>query len=153
MASNTYVAVGNKEDVSDIITNISPSDTPLYSRIGKTKATQVIHSWLEDTLGASRINAEPEGYTYFTVDATPREMLFNYTQIMHRGIQVTDTQESVLHYGVRSEMAYQMTKALKELAFDCEKALIEQNDRALGMMYLPVSYLETQFREIMYKNT
>lgn len=33
MASNTYAAIGNKEDVSDIITNISPSDTPLYSCI------------------------------------------------------------------------------------------------------------------------
>ena len=137
MASNTYAAVGNKEDVSDIITNIAPSDTPLYSRIGKTKATQVNHEWLEDTLGGAQTNMYPEGYTYFTVDAAPRARLNNYTQIMHRGIQVTDTQEAVLHYGVRSEMAYQMTKALKELAFDCEKAIIEQNTKTIGAMTPP----------------
>ena len=129
---NTYTAVGNKEDVSDIITNISPSDTPLYSRIGKTKATQVIHEWLEDTLGDANQNEQPEGYTYFTVAPDGRERLSNYTQIMHRGIQITDTQEAVLHYGLRSEMAYQMAKTLKELAFDCEKAIIEQNTKDPG---------------------
>lgn len=47
MASNTYEAVGNKEDVSDIITNIAPYDTPLNTRIGKVKATQVTHEWLD----------------------------------------------------------------------------------------------------------
>ena len=138
MASNTYDAIGNKEDVSDIITNISPSDTPLYSRIGKTKATQVMHEWLEDTLGSAAVNMNPEGYTYFTMNVTPRARLHNYTQIMHRGIQVTDTQEAVLHYGVRSEMAYQMTKALKELAFDCEQAIITQSAQVAGSMVPPV---------------
>ena len=134
MASNTYDAVGNKEDVSDIITNIAPYDTPIYSRIGHTKATQVIHEWLEDTLGDAQQNAHPEGYTYSTVDAVPRVRLHNYTQIMHRGMQVTDSQEAVLHYGIRSEMAYQMAKTLKELAFDCEKAIIEQDTQDPGGM-------------------
>ena len=133
MASNTYEAVGNKEDVSEIITNISPDKTPLYSRIGRTKATQTIHEWLEDSLGEAQENAQPEGYTYFTVNAEPRVRLNNYTQIMHRGVQVTDTQEAVLHYGVKSELAYQMRKVLKELAFDCEEALIKQDTKFLGI--------------------
>ena len=132
MASNTYQAVGNKEDVSDIITNIAPYDTPLYSRMGKTRATQVNHEWLEDELGAAIPNMNEEGYTYSTVNATPRIRLNNYTQIMHRGVHVTDTQEAVLHYGLRSEIAYQMAKQLKELAFDCEKAVIEQSTKSPG---------------------
>lgn len=137
MASNTYAAVGNKEDVSDIITNISPDQTPLYSRLGRTKATQTIHEWLEDSLGEAEENKQPEGYTYFTVNAEPRTRLNNYTQIMHRGVQVTDTQEVVQHYSIRSEIAYQMQKKLKELAFDCEKALIEQDAKILGSMTDP----------------
>lgn len=132
MASNTYEAVGNKEDVSDIITNIAPYDTPLYSRIGKTRATSTTHEWLEDELGTPITNMNPEGYTYSTANVNPRQRQSNYTQIMHRGIQVTDTQEVVLKYRVRSEMAYQMQKALKELAFDCEKAIIEQDTKFLG---------------------
>ena len=132
MASNSYDAVGNKDDVSDIITNIAPYDTPLYTRIGKTKATQVMHEWLEDDLGNPTVNMFEEGYTYSTVNATPRQRLFNYTQIMHRGVHVTDTQEAVLHYGIRSEIAYQMAKKLKELAFDCEQALVTQATRSPG---------------------
>ena len=137
MASNTYVAVGNKEDVSDIITNIAPYETPLYTRLGRVKATETNHEWLEDDLGAADINAQVEGFTYFTTDAKPRVRLGNYTQIMSRGVHVTQTQEAVLHYGLRSEIAYQMTKTLKELAFDCEKALIEQDTKVAGSMSAP----------------
>lgn len=137
MASNTYQAVGNKEDVSDIITNIAPYDTPLYSRIGKTKATSTTHEWIEDELGQPMVNMYEEGYTYFTTNVNPRIRQNNYTQIMHRGIQVTDTQEVVLKYGIRSEMAYQMQKALKELAFDCEQAIITQNTKTIGNATTP----------------
>ena len=134
MASNTYRAVGTREDVSDIITNISPSDTPLNSRLGRTRAIQVIHEWLEDELGEAGENFKPEGYTYETTDAEPRTRLMNYTQIMDRNVQVTKTQEAVSKYGVRSEIAYQMQKRLKELAFDCEKALLTQDAKELGSM-------------------
>jgi hypothetical protein len=136
MASNTYTAVGNAQDISDIITNISPSDTPLYSRIGRTRATAVNHEWLEDDLGAPAANAQLEGFTFFTVDADPRTLLNNYTQIMERGVHVTGTQEVVLKHGVRSEMGYQMQKKLKELALDCERALIVQAAPVLGSMAL-----------------
>ena len=134
MASNTYEAVGNKLDMSDIITNISPEDTPLWSRIARTRATAVTHEWLEDSLGEPRTNKQPEGYTYTTEAVTPRTRLNNYMQIMHRGIHVTQTQEVVLKYGLRSETAYQMQKTLKELAFDCEQALIQQDTKMLGSM-------------------
>lgn len=134
MASNTYEAVGNKLDMSEIITNISPEDTPLFSRINRTRATATTHEWLEDSLGEPRTNKQKEGYTYTTEAVSPRVRLNNYTQIMHRGIHVTQTQEVVLKYGLRQETAYQMQKTLKELAFDCEQALIQQDTKMLGSM-------------------
>lgn len=134
MASNTYAAVGNKEDISEVITNISPDDTPLLSKLSRTKATATVHEWLEDDLGEPRANKQPEGYTYMTEEVRPRKRLNNYTQIMHRGIHVTQTQEVVLKYGLRTETAYQMRKALTELAFDCEQALLTQDTKILGSM-------------------
>ena len=145
MASNTYQAVGNREDVSEIITNIAPDDTPLYSRLSRTKATQVTHEWLEDTLGDAEVNKNEEGYTYQTTAVEARMRLSNYTQIMHRGIHVTDTQEVVLKYGLRSEIAYQMAKKMKELAFDCEQALLTQDTKILGSMTI-----ERQFGGLPY---
>ena len=134
MASTTYQAVGNKYDVSEIITNISPEDTPLFTALSSTKATQVTHEWLEDSLGEAEENAKVEGYSYTTTAATPRKRLLNYTQIMDRNVYVTDTQEAVQHYGLQSEIAYQMRMKLKELSFDCEKALITQEAPVLGSM-------------------
>jgi hypothetical protein len=49
----TYTAIGQREDLSDIIYNISPTDTPLMSSIGKTKATAVYHEWQVDSLAAA----------------------------------------------------------------------------------------------------
>ena len=132
MASTTYEAVGNKEDVSDIITNISPFDTPLHSRLGKTTATATYHEWLEDELGAARDNAFPEGFTFATEKVPARQRLGNYTQIMWRGIHVTGTQEVVAKHGLTSEMAYQMQKTLKELSMDWERALLTQDTREAG---------------------
>ena len=133
MGKNTYVAVGNKEDISDLIQNIAPEDTPLYSTLGKgPSATATYHEWLEDDLGDPADNAKKEGFTYTVNDPTTRTRLGNYTQIMSRGYGVTDTQEVVQKHGLTSEISYQMAKAMKELAFDVEKALIEQDAKVAG---------------------
>ncbi len=49
---NRYEAIGAREDLSDVIYNISPTDTPIMSSIGKTKATGVYHEWQTDSLAA-----------------------------------------------------------------------------------------------------
>ena len=130
--SNTYVAVGNKEDLNPVITNIAPSETPLYSAIGAASATATYHEWLEDDLGDAASNAKAEGFTYATTKPGTRERLGNYTQIMSRGYEVTDTQEIVQKNGLTSEMAYQMAKCAKLIAKDCEKAIMEQSTRSAG---------------------
>ena len=57
----TYTAIGNREDLSDIIYNISPTDTPFMSSIGKEKATGVLHEWQTDALRAAGANQQIEG--------------------------------------------------------------------------------------------
>ena len=58
----TYQSVGNREDLTDVIYNISPTDTPFMSSVGKTKATAVYHEWQTDSLAAaSTSNAAVEG--------------------------------------------------------------------------------------------
>lgn len=131
-ASNTYVAIGNMEDMSNIITNITPSETPIMSASGKGKATAVFHTWLEDDLRAPAQNIQPEGGPLIAVDATPRAMFGNWTQIMEAGYQVTGTQEVVAKHGVKSELAYQMQKAAKELALDMEWALLNNGTGTAG---------------------
>ena len=133
MPANTYDFVrGNKEDVSNIVTMITPKDTPFYTGCGRTKATATLHEWLEDALRAAADNRIIEGEEFAVESATPRVRLDNVTQISRVGYGVTGTQEVVLKHGVKSEMGYQMAKAAKELALDIERALITQATKNPG---------------------
>ncbi len=133
MGVNTYTAKGNREDLSDIITNISPSDTPFMSKIGKGEAaTATLHEWMEDSLAAPKKNAHVEGSSFSTTPAPARVRLGNYCQIMRQGYKVTDTQEAVQKAGVKSEIGHNMVKALKEYATDEEYAFLLNTAKVAG---------------------
>ena len=128
-----YDAKGNREDLSDIIYDISPTETPFLSSIGKTKATSTKHEWQTDALAAAvSNNAVIEG-DEATMDASvATTRVFNYTQISDKTATVSGTQEAVNSAGRRSEMAYQMEKRMKELKRDVEKTLLENNAEVAG---------------------
>jgi hypothetical protein len=132
LGKNTYVAVGNKEDISDIITNISPKDTPFLKMCSKSTATATFHEWLEDALRAAMANQRMEGFAYSVSAPTPRSRLGNYVQTMSHGYGVTAIQEAVLKHGVTKESSYQMVKAMKEIGLDQEAALISAAAASAG---------------------
>jgi hypothetical protein len=130
---SSYDAVGNKEDLSDIIYDISPTDTPFLSGIPKSKATGTKHEWQKDALAAvSSSNFVIEGDDATTDASTATSRLNNYTAISDKVARVTGTQEGVSKAGRRSEMAYQMEKRMKELKKDVEAALLENNAKVAG---------------------
>ena len=138
MGKNTYAAVGNKEDISDLITNITPTDTPLLSAFGKgDKADATYHEWLEDKIAKPKANKQVEGVEYKTDDPEPRARLGNHTQIFMKGYGVTGTQEAVQKHGVKSEIGYQMVKAMKEIAGDIEFAILTQTADVAGSAIVP----------------
>jgi len=135
LASNAYVtyeAVGNREDLLDIITNISPDETPLMTKFGTSKVTGMTHSWLTDSLGEPGTNSNLETQEFGTTEATPRVKLSNDIQIFMRDCDVSDSQEAVLKAGVKSEMAYQMQKTMKMIALDVEYAIVNNATRRAG---------------------
>ena len=128
----TYSAVGNREDVSDIITNITPTETPLYSMFGKTEADATYHEWLEDELNPPGDNAKVEGSDYGSATSTTRTRKGNYTQIFEKVAKVSGSQEAVKKYGIKSELAYQMANRMKEIAKDVEYAIINNTSKVAG---------------------
>lgn len=125
MATFTYNEVTNPESLENAIVNISPHDTPFTSMIGKTKVKSTYHEFPEDELlPANPNNAQPEGYTYAPKPVQGRIRTGNYTQIFSKGFTVTDTQEAVDKTGVSNEAAYQMRKAMIQIAKDLEVALL-----------------------------
>jgi hypothetical protein len=123
-AVKTYDAVGNREDLLDVITNISPVDTPFLSRFGKSPAKSTNHEWLTDSLANAASNAKIEGADYTFALRGPRTRLGNYTQILMTPVEVSDTQRAVDTAGMEDEFAYQMVKAMKEHARDIELSLV-----------------------------
>lgn len=123
-ALKTYDAVGNREDLTDVIAVLTLHDTPLFSTLEKVEASAKYHEWQIDTLNTANDNAALEGADYtFTIPGS-RTRLGNYTQIFTKTLEVSGTQEEVSVAGLEDEFAYQMEKRMKELATDVEKALI-----------------------------
>ena len=119
----SYEAIGNREDLTNIISMISPTDTPMLSRFGKSKASNTLHEWQVDALASASTTGVVEGSDVETSALIPTERLGNYTQISRRMFRVSETQEAINHAGRASEYAYQAGKALKSLANDIEKTL------------------------------
>jgi len=131
MATNfeTYDAKAIREDLSDVIYDISPTETPFLSGIAKKgKVNNTYFEWQTDALAAaSGTNAVAEGAAAGTAATTATTRLGNYTQISKKVVEVTGTQESVNNAGKKSEMAHQLAKASKELKRDMETSLLANN--------------------------
>jgi hypothetical protein len=117
----TYQAIGNREDLSDDIWKISPTDTPFFSAISKTKATATLHEWQTQALAAAdATNAVLEGSDAITDAVTPTVRLSNVCQISDKVARVSGTQQSVDHAGRDDELAYQEVLKGQELKIDVD---------------------------------
>jgi len=123
----TTAAIGNREDLTDAIYNIAPTDTPFFNLCAKSKATATLHEWQTQDLAAAANNAQLEGDDATANATTPTVRLGNRTQISSKTAIVSGTQETVDKAGRTSEMAYQMALKAKELKRDIEFALTQNN--------------------------
>src|SRR5690349_2889606 len=124
----TYEAIGNREDLSEKIYRIDPTDTPFMTGIEKAKATAVNHEWQTQALAAaSGSNFQLEGDDVTADAATPTVRLGNIAQISRKSPRVTGTQQAVDHAGRDNEMAYQEMLKGMELKRDMETTLAGTN--------------------------
>lgn len=128
----TYQAIGNREDLSDIIWDISPTETPFQTAAKKGKAKGKTHDWQTDALDAAGANSQIEGDDATTNTATPTVRLSSYCQILTKVARVSGTQEAVDKAGRASEMAYQVRKRMAELKRDLEFACIRNQAQSAG---------------------
>jgi hypothetical protein len=128
----TYSAKGIREDLSNVIYNISPEDTPFVSNIGKGSISNTAFDWQTDALAAAAANAQLEGdeSAYDAVTATTR--LQNYAQISRKTVVVSGTQNKVNTAGRKSELAYQIAKKGSELKRDIEFACLNNQAAVAG---------------------
>ena len=117
----TMSRVGNREDLSDIISNISPTETPFVTAIGREKAEAVYTEWQTDALvSANANNKAVQGDDLSNENRPATTRLGNYTQIFTKVIGTSTTQQAVKAAGRANEHAYQIAKAGREIKRDRE---------------------------------
>jgi hypothetical protein len=119
-AFDSFTAVGNREDLTDFISDISPLEAPAHDRWGTVKATNRYHEWQVDSLATATSNAYVEGESFAGAARTATTRYGSHCQLQIKMFSITDTQNIIDKAGRNSESAYQLTKAAKELKRDFE---------------------------------
>src|SRR5579871_1270753 len=129
----TYNQKGLRESLQDIIYDISPTETPFISSIGRDTAEATFEEWQTNTLDAAAANAQIEGddATFAAAQATTR--LGNRTQILRKTWFVSGTLDRVSKAGRAKETAYQMTRSMKAIKRDLEFAACQNQAATAGV--------------------
>lgn len=134
---DSYDMRGIREDLSDIIYDVSPEETPFYSTVKKAKAANTYHEWQTDALRASADNAHIEGDDTVAEARSATLRLGNYTQIFKNAVVIPGTDEAINKAGRGKEMAYQVLKVAKEQKLDIERAMFLNQARDAGSATTP----------------
>ena len=102
----SYDMKGQKLSFANWISNLSPTETPFVSMVGKESVDQVRFSWQTDRLSKPVANAQKEGEAAgdSTLSATTEHE--NFTQILRKIVRVTDSTKAIGLYGRGSELNY-----------------------------------------------
>ena len=134
----TYQLKRARETYSDVISMISPEETPFQSMIGKSSVAGTHPEWNTDTLATPNpANAVVEGDTYTFGAVSPTLRVGNYTQILRKEWSVSETAEKVDKAGQRSELARQRMKKGKEIKKDLEAVLLSNQASSTGATATP----------------
>ena len=128
----TFSAIGIREDLSNIIYNIAPTETPFLSGCGRETADNTFFEWQTDDLTTAAANRSLEGNDPESLAVAELTRVGNYTQISVKAVQTSGTAEAVDFAGRRSSQAYQLAKRAKEMKRDMEKMLMDNVAAAAG---------------------
>ena len=123
----TYQAIGNREDLSDMIYRIDPTDTPFMSGAAKEKATAVLHEWQTQALAAAASNAQLEGDVIALNARTVTTRLGNIHQISRKAFGVSRTEQMVNPAGRDNELSFQKMLKGQALKIDIDSILCGTN--------------------------
>ena len=131
-AFDTYSATADREQLSDVIYNISPQQTPFMSSIGKNTIKNVVFDWQTEALPTPSGAGNLEGFELSRSAATATTRVSNVAMISSRDATVTGSQQASDPAGKKSEMAHQLAIMSKALKRDMETALCQKGAKTTG---------------------
>ena len=131
-AFDTYSATSDREQLSDVIYNISPQTTPFMSSIGKNSIKNVVFDWQSESLPTASGAGNLEGFELSRAASTATTRNSNVAMISKRDATVTGSQQASDPAGKKSEMAHQLAIMSKALKRDMETALCQKGAKTTG---------------------
>ncbi len=131
-AFDTYSATSDREQLSNVIYNISPQTTPFLSAIGKNSINNVVFDWQTENLPTPSGAGQLEGFELSRSASTATARVSNVAQISSRDATVTGSQQASDPAGKKSEMAHQLAIMSKALKRDMETALCQKGAKTTG---------------------
>jgi len=128
----TSLAVGEREQLADVIYRIDPDETPIFSALKKETSNGIFTEWQVQELAAAANNAVNEGADASFATPTATTRLGNYHQISVKAVAVSGTLDSVDKAGRDKEMAYQKVLKSLELRRDIEKSIGDTDQARSG---------------------
>ena len=128
----TYSQVGKAEDVSNILSDITPTDTPMLTMTKTEKVSARTFSFLEDSLRAAASNAKVEGADAADITLIDIVERTNNTQILEETFRISGSADAVKTYGRAKETALQLGKTLKSIKRDLEFSLVGVDQAAVA---------------------
>ena len=124
----TSSAIGEREQLADVIYRIDPDETPIFSALKKETSNGIFTEWqVQELAAASATNYVNEGADASIVAPTATSRLGNYHQISVKAVAVSKTLDAVEKAGRDREVAYQKVLKSLELRRDIEKAIGDTN--------------------------
>lgn len=114
-----------REDVSEILFQITPTDTPFYNMIGDTDAIEVIHQWTKRSIRTRQVNAVGEGASFTNDSGQPATRENNTCQILRKTPSVAGTGQAVQKYAIKNTFQDEIEQAAVGLKTDCDLALVK----------------------------
>ncbi len=128
----TYDAKLNREDLHRVVSNITPSDTPIYSSIIKGRCRNTRLDWGIDSLDGVTDNAQLEGDEWSFVAPTTGDKVSNYCQILWKPFAFSKTQEAMDSAGSDAKTARELINKMVELRKDVEASILLSNASVKG---------------------
>ena len=127
-AQTTYPTIGNREDLSDEVWKISPTETPFFSAVEKISTSAVNHEWQTVALEAMDTgNAQLEADTFALSALVATVRLGNIHQISNKVGGVSRTQRAVNPAGRSDELGWQKMLKGQALKIDIDGILCGTN--------------------------
>jgi hypothetical protein len=129
----TYWDTGRREDLLDVMGDVSPDETPLLTLFGTSTAQSTLHEWMTWSVARpTSVTGALEGADFAEADLAQPTRVSNLTQILTQPIRVSRTERKSNVAAMGDPFAFQKSEGLRQLKMKMEYAILRNGVKVSG---------------------